>query len=283
MQEMTWLKMHKRRGLLAMLLLAAACSSQAEPPRAANPNRFIYVTGESLSGQCYRDLGPLSITEPFAQATVETGDSTMANRLRALASKEYPRDADAVIGVNESDNDAGTATTVSGEAVEVVNHTTVACVLRDMPPVVDAAARMAAGGMLGTLVGGLGTGTPQGAESGGYLGAAAAGTAELITHRQNERQQDQKVRDTLVEQRQTITSLQDARARLHECMEEELPLAQCGGVEPASNQGPTVDKSDEPDWNASRFDLEKQSQMQQDYIAKLKGQIGDLKQQMQSK
>ncbi|MGD0290311.1 MAG: hypothetical protein ABSC63_11745 [Candidatus Binataceae bacterium] len=208
----------------------------------------------------------------------------MANRLRALASKEYPRDADAVIGVNESDNDAGTATTVSGEAVEVVNHATVACVLRAMPPVVDAVARTAAGGMLGTLVGGLGTGTPQGAESGGYLGAAAAGTAALMTHRQNEMQQDQKVRDALVEQRQTITSLQDARARLHECMEEELPLARCDrGVEPASNQGATVDKSDEPDWNASRFDLEKQSQMQQDYIAKLRGQIDDLKQQMQSK
>jgi hypothetical protein len=271
---------HVRHSLLAILLLGAACSSQAETPRAANPNRYVYVTGERLSEQCYRDLGPISVTEPFAQATVEAGDSTMADRLRALAMKEHPRDADAVIGVSANDNEAGTATTVSGEVVEVVDHTTVACVLRQMPPVVDGMAQAAAGGMLGTLAGGLITGTPQGAEGGGYFGAATAGSVALIAHREQEKQQSQNTLDTLVKQRQTIASLQNDRARLNECKEEETPLAQCGGAQPASNQVTTPDKSDEPNWNASQFDLEKQVQIEQDYITKLQGQIGDLKQQM---
>ena len=70
--------MQVRHSLLAMVLLTAACSTQAPPPqRAANPNRYIYVTSENLAEQCYRDLGPINLTEPFAQATVESGDTTM--------------------------------------------------------------------------------------------------------------------------------------------------------------------------------------------------------------
>lgn len=273
-----------RRSLMALLLLAAACSSQVETPRAANPNRYIYVTGENLSEQCYRDLGPINVTEPFAQATVDQGDSTMENRLRALAMKQYPRDADAVIGVHADDNEAGTAVTVTGEAIEVEDHTTPACVLRGMPPVIDSAARTAAGGILGTAVGGLVTGTPQGAEGAGFFGAAGAATLEVAAHRQREMEHDQAVHDDLVEQRQTIARLQDERARLNQCQEEETPLDQCGaGAQAAANHAAAPDTSDEPDWNASRFDLEKQSQMQQDYIAKLRAQIGDIKQDMQPK
>lgn len=269
---------------MAILVLAAACSSQVAPPRAANPNRYIYVTGENLSEQCYRDLGPISLTEPFAQATVDQGDSTMESRLRALALKQYPREADAVIGVHADDNEAGTAVTVSGEAVEVEDHTTPACVLRGMPPIVDSAARTAAGGMLGAVAGGLVTGTPQGAEGAGYFGAAGAATLEIAAHRQNELQHDQAVRDDLVNQRETIARLQDERARLNQCKEEETPLEQCdGGARPTSNQATAPKNADEPDWNATRFDLEKQSQMQQDYIAKLRVQIGDIKQEMQAK
>ncbi len=272
-----------RRSLIAILLLAAACASQVEPPRAANPNRYIYVTSENLSEQCYRDLGPINVTEPFARATVDQGDSTMENRLRALAMQQYPRDADAVIGVHADDNDAGTAVTVTGEAVEVEDHTTPACVLRGMPPLVDSAARTAAGGMLGAVAGGLVTGTTQGAEGAGYFGAAGAATLEFAAHRQKEMQHDQAVRDDLVEQRQTIARLQDERAQLNECKEEETPLDQCGGAQPASNHAAAPDNSDEPDWNVTRFDLEKQSQMQQDYIAKLRVQIGDIKQEMPAK
>jgi len=271
-----------RHSLLAMLLLVAACSSLAEPQRAVNPNRYIYVTSENVSEQCYRDLGPINVTEPFARATVEAGDSTMANRLRTLALQEYPRDADAVIGVQANDNEAGTAVTVSGEAVEMLDHATVACALRDMPPVIDGMAQTAAGGMLGTLIGGLGRGTPQAAEGGGYMGAAAAGSFAAIKHQQAEEQQDQDARDALVQQRQTIASLQSERARLNECKEQEISLGQCDSVPPTSNQAATPDKSDEPDWNASRFDIQKQIQMQQDYITKLHGQIGDIKQQIQS-
>jgi hypothetical protein len=277
------LKRFAGHSLFGILLIAAACSSQPQTPRVANPNRYIYVTGESLSEQCYHDLGPISLTEPFAQATYEAGDSTMENRVRALAMKEYPRDADAVIGVSAKDNDAGTATTVSGEVVEVEDHTTAACVLRDMPPIVDGAAQSAAGGMLGTLVGGLVTGKPEAAEGGGYLGATTAGSIALIKHRESEQQQTEYTHDTLVRQQQTIVSLQNERARLSECKEEETPLAQCGSVQPASNSIAAPDNADEPNLNSSQFDLEKQIQIQQDYIAKLHAQIGDIKQDMQSK
>jgi hypothetical protein len=276
--------MKVRRSLMVILLLATACSSQVETPRAANPNRFIYVTSENLSEQCYRDLGPINVTEPFAEATVDQGDSTMEKRLRTLAMQQYPRDVDAVVGVHSNDNEAGTAVTVTGEAVEVEDHTTPACVLRGMPPLVDSAARTAAGGILGAVAGGLVTGTPQGAEGAGYFGAAGTATLELAAHRQKEMQHDQAVHDELADQRQTIARLQDERAQLNECKEEEIPLDKCGGgTQPASNPAAAPDNSDEPDWNASRFDLEKQSQMQQDYIAKLRVQIGDIKQEMQVK
>jgi hypothetical protein len=272
-----------RHSLLAIVLLTAACSTQTPPPqRAANPNRYIYVTSENLAEQCYRDLGPINLTEPFAQATVESGDTTMENRLRALALKQYPNNADAVINVDAANNDAGTATTVSGEVVEVQDHTTAACVLRDAPPVIDGAAQSAVGGMLGTLAGGLITGSPQAAEGGGMLGATAAGSIAVIQHHQAVQQRAQDTRETLAEQQQTIVSLQKARAQLTECKEEETPLSQCGNVQSASDKTAPPDTSDEPDWSASQFDLEKQVEIQQDYIAKLQAQIGDIKHDMSS-
>jgi hypothetical protein len=280
-RKVSYAMVHVRHSLIAIILVTAACSSQTEPPRADNPNRYIYVTAENLSEQCYRDLGPINLTEPFAQATVDEGDSTMANRLRALALQDYPRDADAVIGVHSDNNDAGTAVIVSGEVVEVEDHPTVACALRDMPPVVDGVAQTAAGGIAGTIVGGLASGTSQGAQGGGAFGAVSAGSYEAIKHQQNEEQQDWALHDTLAQQHQTIVSLQEERARLNECKEEEISLAQCGGMQPVSNHTATPDTSDEPDWNATQFDLERQSQMQQSYIQKLDSQVDDLKQQMQ--
>jgi hypothetical protein len=276
------LKLSATHSLFAIFLLAAACSSQVETSRVANPNRYVYVTSENLSEQCYRDLGPINLTEPFAQATVEAGDSTLADRLRALALKEYPQDGDAVIGVSVNNNDAGTATTVSGEVVAVEDHTTAACMLRDMPPVLDGAAQTAAGGMLGTLVGGLVAGTPQAAEGGGYLGATTAGSIATITHHENQQQQIEYTHDTLVQQQRTIVSLQQERARMNECREEETPLTQCRSAQPNLNTTATADTPDAPNLSSSQFDLEKQIQMQQDYIVKLNAQIGDIKQEMQS-
>jgi hypothetical protein len=271
-----------RLGLLAVCLTAVACAPQAEPKRVANPNRYIYVTNQKLDEQCYRDLGPISLTEPYAQATIDSSDSTLANRLRALAMKQYPVDADAVIGVHAEDNDAGIAETISGEAVEVVDKTTALCVLRELPPRVDTAAHAAAGGMLGALTAGLISGQPGGAEGGGYLGAAAAGSYEIMTNRQNTQQKDQALHDALAQQKQQILALQNERARLNECVQEETPLAQCGASATATDKAPAPDRSDEPDWNASEFALEKQIQMQQDYIAKLRDQVWTLHHQMQS-
>ncbi len=272
-----------RRSLLAIVFLAAACSSQAPPPpRAANPNRYIYVTAQSLSEQCYRDLGPVAVTESFAQATIDSGDSTMANRLRALALERYPRNADAVIHVKSTNNDAGTMTTVSGEAVEVENHTTAECVVRGMPPVVDGMAQVAAGGMVGTLVGGITTGSAQTAAGGGALGATVTGSVLAIRHHEKVKEQAKATHDQLIRQQQTIASLQNERARLNQCEQQETPLAQCPAtVQATSSQRAATDKSDELDWNASQFDLEKQAQMQQDYIAKLRTEVGDLKLKMQ--
>lgn len=271
-----------RYGLLAVCLIAAACAAQTEAKRTANPNRYIYVTNESLNEQCYRDLGPISLTEPYAQATIDSADATLANRLRALAMKQYPQNADAVIGVHADQNDAGTAITVKGDAVEVLDHTTVVCAIREAPPAVDTAAVAAAGGLMGTLVAGLVSGQPQGAEGGGWLGAAAAGSYSVMTKRQQALDKDQDLHDALTQQKQQIVALQDERAQLNECVQEETPLAQCGTASTATDKAPAPDKSDEPDWNASQYDLEKQIQMQQDYIAKLQDQVWTLKHQMQS-
>jgi hypothetical protein len=272
--------MRTRHGLLTICLIAAACSPQAQTHRAANPNRYIYVTNEPLAEQCYRELGPITVTEPYAQATVESADTTLANRLRASALKQYPQDADAVINLHADDNDAGTAVTFKGDAVEVLDHTTVLCAIRETPPAVDTAADAAAGGMMGALVGGLVSGQPQGAEGGGWLGASAAGSYSAIRKRQKALDKDQDLRDALDQQKQQIAALQDERARLNECVQQETPLAQCGSAQNVADKAPASDKSDQPEWNASQFDLEKQVQMQQDYIAKLEDQIGDLKTQM---
>jgi hypothetical protein len=272
----------RRLALLAVCLIAAACAPQVQPKRAANPNRYIYVTNENLDEQCYRDLGPISLTEPYAQATIESSDAALANRLRAQAMKQYPDDADAVINVHAEDNDAGTAVTVSGDAVKVIDHTTVVCAIREAPPAADTAAKAAAGGLLGTLTAGLISGSPQGAEGGGWLGAASVGSYEVMTNRQNAEQKDQDLHDALAQQKQQIVALQDERARLNECVQEETPLAQCETASSGLDKAPAPDKSDEPDWNASQFDLEKQIQMQQDYIAKLKDQVWTLSHQMQS-
>jgi hypothetical protein len=268
--------------LLAVCLIAAACAPQAETKRAANPNRYIYVTNENLDEQCYRELGPISLTEPYAQATMESGDATLANRLRAEAMKQYPEDADAVINLHAEDNDAGTAVTITGDAVQIVDHTTVVCAIREAPPTADTAAKAAAGGLLGTLTAGLISGSPQGAEGGGWLGAASVGSYEIMTNRQNAEQKDQDLHDALAQQKQQIVALQDERARLNECVQEETPLPQCESASTATDKAPVPDKSDEPDWSASQFDLEKQIQMQQDYIAKLQDQVWTLKHQMQS-
>jgi anion-transporting ArsA/GET3 family ATPase len=126
------------------------------------------------------------------------------------------------------------------------------------------------------------SGQPQGAEGGGWLGAAAAGSYSVMTKRQQALDKDQDLRDALTQQKQQIVALQDERAQLNECVQEETPLAQCGTASTATDKAPEPDKSDEPDWNASQYDLEKQIQMQQDYIAKLQDQVWTLKHQMQS-
>jgi hypothetical protein len=127
-----------RFALVMIGVVAPACATQHSPRQAPNPNRYIYVTAESLPGQCYRDLGTIQFDEPFANATIDADGSEMAKKIRALAVAKYPNDVDAIISLRSEQNEVGTTVTVAGEAAEIEDHTTVACTLRGMPGVLDA-------------------------------------------------------------------------------------------------------------------------------------------------
>jgi hypothetical protein len=265
-------------GILVGML--AGCTGQQSPPRLANPNRYIYVTAASLPGQCYRDLGEIGFDEPFAAATIDEGGARMASQLRTLAVAKYPNDVDAVINVLPQQNDAGTAVKITGEAVEIVNHPTITCALRDLPPLIDASAASANAGIIGTIAGGLITGSPSTAMEVGTSAAGAAGTAQVVAHQLNqEAQRDQMYRQLLDEQRQ-IRDLLTERARLNTCEEQEIPLASCH-PDSASESKDKNSVSASADYeNLSSFELQKQSAENQDYITKLKQQISDTEWQM---
>jgi hypothetical protein len=99
--------------------------------RAARPaNRYIYVTGQSLPGECYTDLGAIKIVQPYGEAAVDQDNSQARKRLRAAALSRYPADVDAVINVQSEQNDVGTEVIVTGEAVRLEDRHTAQCTLR---------------------------------------------------------------------------------------------------------------------------------------------------------
>ena len=119
------------------LAIAAAfgCASQSPPPvqraDAARPaNRHIYVTSKSLPGECYTDLGAISITQPFGEAAVDKDNSEARKQLRTAALSRYPHDVDAVINVQSQQNDVGTEVIVTGEAIRLEDRHKVQCTLR---------------------------------------------------------------------------------------------------------------------------------------------------------
>jgi hypothetical protein len=259
-------------------VLAAACAAQNSPPRTANPNRYIYVTAETMPGQCYRDLGTLEFEESFADSTIDPDGSNMAKKLRALAFAKYPNDVDAVINLHPEDNEAGTTVRVTGEAVEIEDHTTVTCALRDAPAVLDSAAASAAGGIAGTVAGGLLSGSPTWAMGSGASGALAVGAHELAAHHANSELQRQQVLDQLADQLRQIRQLQSERASLATCQDEEVPLSSCELQQPSKTRQASANQADYSDYrDESQFELQKHVQEQQEYITQLKQQISDIK------
>lgn len=267
-------------GLLVVAALTAGCAPQATDttpgPQSRSPGRFIYVTTQDLPGECYRNLGVVKFDEPFADAAVDEDNSASALQLRALALKNYPNDADAVIGVRKEQNDAGTVVTVAGQAVELQNHETVTCAIRGMPAVLDHSAAIAAGGIAGGALEGSLTSTVKGVETGAALGATGMAKYQLSDEQREAQVQEDEIKRHLGEQRRQINQLLAERASLRECQQEELPLSDCKLDENPANQ-PASAKNSDTAWNGSLYELEKQIQEQQVYIGQLKDQISDLR------
>jgi hypothetical protein len=228
---MLWLRLSATAGI-AMLCSCTTSSDlpAKQPPELAHPQNHIYVTSGGLDVDCYRDLGQISLNETYAQSIVESADS-LAEQMRTLARREYPAKVDAIINVRERQNEAGTAVEISGKAVQLQNHETVACAARGMPAVLDSASAAAGGGIVGTVVGGLAEsgGSVYGAESGGAMGATAGAAMELAKHRQQVVAQEAFIGDRLKQQQTEITRLYQKLAKLigQQCDSEELSEQDC--------------------------------------------------------
>jgi hypothetical protein len=220
---------------IAVMTLLCACATSAgsapkPTPAVAQHEGHIYVTGGSLPGSCYQDLGQITLNEPYAQSVVESPDA-QAQQLRELARKQYGSNVGAVVNVHDHQNEAGTAVAITGEAVQLQNHETVACAVRDMPAVVDSASAAAAAGIVGTVVGGLSQsgGSVYGAEAGGAFGAAAGAGMEVAKRRQQEQAREAFISDRLQQQQTEIAQLYQQLAKLigQQCDSEELSEQEC--------------------------------------------------------
>jgi hypothetical protein len=208
-----------------------ASQQQPAPSVAQSEGHHIYVTTRNLDGDCYKDLGPVTFSESFAQSVVAAGDS-QAQQLRQLAQEKYASAVDAIINVHQQQNDAGTAVEITGEAVQVENHETVACMARGMPAVADTAAAGAGGGIVGTVIGGLATGgggSVYGAEAGGAIGATAGAGMELAKQHQQQQANEMFISDRLQQQQTEITQLYQQLTKLvgQQCDAEELSEQDC--------------------------------------------------------
>lgn len=271
------------------LAIAAAfgCASQSSAPpapvqRAARPaNRYIYVTAQSLPGECYSDLGAIRVAQPYGEAAVDADSSAQTKEIRSAALSKYPADVDAVINIQSEQNDVGTAVIVTGEAVRLEDSHSVKCALKGMEGVMDSSATSAAGGVGGATAGGL-TGGAGGAASAGVAGVAMMGAYEVLQHEQAKQQQTAQLRNSLDDQRREIARLQQERSRLRKCHDDDVPLASCeSAAQNAAAADPTADEpSAQGAVNATPFQIERQIQEQQDYITHLKAEIAQLKWEM---
>jgi hypothetical protein len=271
---------------VATALIACACSAQRASEAPASParasDRFIYVAAGDVPSVCYHDLGGVSFTEPFTEAAMDGDGVQMATRLRALATEKYPDEADAVINVHTDENAVGTVVTVSGEVVELRQGQTVECAMRKAPGVINTAAAIAAGGMLGAVAGGLITGGTLGVMGGGAVGAGSVGTYMAVKEHLETKRQQAQLKSLLDTQQAEIARLLAKRSSLQKCTADEIPFANCkinDTMVAASNSAkPTDDPSYETE--QQRFELQKQIQEQRAYIQKLRDQVFELQRQL---
>lgn len=273
-------------GAVLVMALACGCASQpALPQQAPRPaNRYIYVTSEGLPGDCYTDLGPIQISQPFAKAAVDEDNSDTAKRLRALAMDSYPADVDAVIGVQADQNDVGSQVTVKGEAVRLEDHPTVQCTLRGAKGAMDQAAVLGAAGIAGATAGGLMAGASA-ATSAGIAGATLMGAHQLVQRMQEKQQIDDQLKAELDDQHRQIDRLLKQRSRLQQCKQAEISLSAClasgadAGAPGLSAEGADQSAEEPATYTSTAmpFEVRRQIQEQQDYIKKLEAQISQLK------
>jgi hypothetical protein len=219
-------------GCLALGLAGLFACSSLRAPSSANKaaergDAQILITTGSLDGRCYTALGKVGFVQPFSEAAIDPEGAETAARLRVLALKQYPRDADAVIGVRTVQNDVGTEVAVAGEAVRLEHRETIECGLRSVPKVIDTAAAIAAGAGMGAMVGGLATGT-SGAMVGAAAGAAGMGgfkTYQAISRERSEQAQNQ--RETEAQQ----SKIEELKRQIAEqCRAQELSPEACASL-----------------------------------------------------
>jgi hypothetical protein len=271
---------------LATALIACACSAQrapeAPPAPARAPDRFIYVSAGDVPSVCYHDLGGVSFTEPFTDAAMDGDGVQMATRLRALAMEKYPDEADAVINVQTEQNTVGTIVTVTGHVVELKQGHTMECAMRKAPGVINTAAAIAAGGMLGAVAGGLVTGGTTGMMGGAAVGAGSVGTYMAVKqHLETQRQQAQ-LKSLLDTQQTEIAHLLAKRSSLQKCAADEIPFANCKIDDTIAAASDPAKPADAPSYETGQeqFELQKQIQEQRAYIQKLRDQVFELQQQL---
>jgi hypothetical protein len=271
---------------VATALIACACSAQrapeAPPAPARAPDRFIYVSAGDVPSVCYHDLGGVSFTEPFTDAAMDGDGVQMATRLRAMAMEKYPNEADAVINVQTEQNSIGTIVTVTGEVVELHQGHTVECAMRKAPGVINTAAAIAAGGMLGAEAGGLVAGSAAGAMVGGAVGVGAVGTYLGVNQHLQTKREQEHLKSLLDTQQTEIAHLLAKRSSLQKCAADEIPLANCqinDTIAPASDP---AQPADAPSYETAQqqFELQKQIQEQRGYIQKLRDQVFELQKQL---
>jgi len=270
----------ERLWILALSTIACACATRVPPPESPQPrstDRSIYISEQDLPGQCYHELGTLKFDESFTDSVIDPDGTQMTKRLQSVALGKYPNDVDAVIDVKSEQNSIGTEVTITGKAVELVDHETVECAVRQIPGVVNKTAAIATGAAVGGMVGSFTNGQPSTAMSGAAIGASIAGTTQAPD---NADQQAQIIRQ-LQEQREEIARLQAQRSQLRQCLEQEVPASGCETGKTEVEQPQAVPAGEAGNnWASSSFELQRQIQEQQTYINQLRQQISDIRQQM---
>jgi hypothetical protein len=271
---------------VATALIACACSAQrapeAPPAPARAPDRFIYVSAGDVPSVCYHDLGGVSFTEPFTDAAMDGDGVQMATRLRALAMEKYPDEADAVLNVQTEQNSIGTIVTVTGEVVELHQGHTVECAMRKAPGVMNTAAAIAAGGLLGAVAGGLITGGTTGMMGGGAVGAGSVGTYMAVKEHLKTQREQAQLKSLLDTQQTEIAHLLAKRSSLRKCAADEISYANCKIDDTIAAASDSAKPADAPSYETEQqqFELQKQIQEQRAYIQKLRDQVFELQQQL---